>query len=49
MVINQKGLKNLHLNIRTLKNKIADIKDIVKMHKPHDFGLSDVNLRKFGL
>ena len=37
----KKGIINLHLNIRSLKNKIAEIKHLVKEHTPHVFGLSE--------
>ena len=42
----KKGIINLHLNIRSLKNKIAEIKHLVKEHTPHVFGLSECELRK---
>ena len=40
------GLKNAHLNIRSLKNKMSDIKAVVNSSKPHIFGLSECELRK---
>ena len=43
---NLKGLKNIHLNIRSLGNKITDVKNIILDHRPHIFGLSECELRK---
>ena len=43
-----RGLKNLHVNIRSLKNKISEVKMIVKEHHPHLIGLSECELYKFG-
>ena len=40
------GIKNAHLNIRSLRNKMTDIKAIVKEKKPHVFGISECELRK---
>ena len=42
---NQKGIKNLHLNIRSLSNKVLEVKKIVAEHKPHILGLSECELR----
>ena len=42
----KKGLKNLHLNIRSLKNKVSEVKNIIKAEKPHIFGLSECEMRK---
>ena len=42
----KKGLKNLHLNIRSIRNKIAEVRNIVEQKKPHIFGLSECELRK---
>ena len=42
----RRGLKNAHLNIRSLKNKMSDIKAVVNSSKPHKFGLSECELRK---
>ena len=41
-----RGIKSLHLNVRSLKNKICDIKNIIKSHKPHLFGISECELKK---
>ena len=42
----QKGIHNFHLNIRSLKNKVFEIKNIVKEHSPHILGLSECELKK---
>ena len=42
----KKGLKNFHLNIRSLKNKIPEVKNIINNDSPHIFGLSEVELFK---
>ena len=41
-----RGLKNLHLNIRSIRNKISDVKNILGQHKPHFFGISECELTK---
>ena len=43
---NQKGIKNFHLNIRSLKNKVSEVKNVVKEHHPHILGLSECELKK---
>ena len=43
---NKKGIKNLHLNIRSLSNKVCEIKTIVKEQTPNIFGISECELRK---
>ena len=42
----QNGIKNLHLNIRSLSNKVIEIKKIVAEQKPHILGLSECEIRK---
>ena len=42
----KRGIKNMHLNIRSLKNKVFEIKHIIKEHSPHILGLSECELRK---
>ena len=37
----QKGIVNMHLNIRSLRFKVNEIKFLVKQHKPHIFGISE--------
>ena len=41
-----RGVKVLHLNIRSLQNKIGEVKQIVKDHKPHLLGISECELFK---
>ena len=36
-----KGILNIHLNIRSLKNKVTEVKKLVKEHSPNIFGLSE--------
>ena len=36
----------MHLNIRSVKNKIFEVKNILKEHKPHILGLSECELKK---
>ena len=43
---NQKGIKSLHLNIRSLVNKVCEVKHLVQEHSPHIFGLSECELKK---
>ena len=42
----QKGILNMHLNIRSMKNKVCEVKKLVKEHNPHLLGLSEVELNK---
>ena len=42
----RKGILNLHLNIRSVKNKVMEVKNIIKSHNPHLLGLSECELRK---
>ena len=44
--IREKGIKNFYLNIRSLKFKVLEIKNIIKEHSPHIIGLSECELRK---
>ena len=39
--------KNVHLNIRSLPNKVSELKNIVKQHGPHILGISKCELKKF--
>ena len=36
----------MHLNIRSLANKVSEIKILVKEHTPHIFGISECELKK---
>ena len=38
------GIKNFHLNIRSLRNKVQEVKNIISKRSPHIFGLSEVEL-----
>ena len=40
-----KGVRVYHLNIRSLQNKVGEIKKITNEKKPHIFGLSEVELK----
>ena len=40
----RKGIVNMHLNIRSLKNKMHEIKNVVKEFGPHMLGLSECEL-----
>ena len=41
----QRGVYSMHLNIRSVENKVFEIKNIVKEHSPHFLGLSECELR----
>ena len=42
----KKGILNMHLNIRSLKNKVYEVKHLVKQHNPHILGLSECELNR---
>ena len=42
----QKGIINMHLNIRSLRKKVIEVKHLVKEHSPHIFGISEAELLK---
>ena len=42
----KKGIINMHLNIRSLKYKVGEVKRLIKEHNPHMLGLSEVELSK---
>ena len=42
----RKGINNAHLNIRSLNNKIHEIKNLIKQHSPNILGLSECELKK---
>ena len=42
----RKGILNFHLNIRSLKNKVNEVENIVKNEMPHIFGVSEAELDK---
>ena len=41
-----RGIKNYHLNIRSLINKVTEFKYVIKQHSPHILGLSECELKK---
>ena len=41
-----RGIRSFHLNIRSIGNKMSEVKNLVKEQKPHIFGLSETELRK---
>ena len=43
-----KGIKNMHLNIRKIRYKVSEIKNIIKKEAPDIFGLSECDLKKEG-
>ena len=43
---NPRGVKNSHLNIRSLGRKVFEVKNIVKQHSQHILGISEAELRK---
>ena len=43
---NQKGIMNMHLNVRSLRYKVNEIKNLVTVHNPHIFGVSEAELTK---
>ena len=42
----RRGIKNIHVNIRSIYNKINEVKQLVKKEKPHILGISEAELRK---
>ena len=44
--VNPRGIKNFHLNIRSLSNKIAEVKYVIKQESPQLLGLSECELHK---
>ena len=41
-----RGMKNVHINIRSLFNKISEVKSFVSKEKPHIIGISEAELFK---
>ena len=41
-----KGILNMHLNIRSLQHKVYEVKNLIKQHNPHIFGLSECELKR---
>ena len=44
-----KGIKSLHLNIRSLKNKVEEVKNLIKQENPAIIGLSECELSKHNI
>ena len=44
-----KGIHNMHFNIRSLKYKISEIKNIISCEKPTILGLSECEIKKLNL
>ena len=44
----EKGIINVHVNIRSLKYKVQEVKKIILDKSPHIFGLSETELTKSG-
>ena len=42
----KRGIINMHINIRSLYNKITEVKNLVKKENPHILGISESELRK---
>ena len=42
----KRGITNIHVNIRSLYNKMAEVKNLIKQEKPHILGISETELRK---
>ena len=42
----ESGIKNIHINIRSMKNKMQDVKCIIDNMSPHIIGLAETELKK---
>ena len=40
-----RGVINMHINIRSLSNKMEEVKNLVKQEKPHILGISEAELK----
>ena len=40
----ERGLKNIHLNVRSLYNKMSELKSFTKKEKPHIMGVSEAEI-----
>ena len=45
-ITRKKGILNLHLNIRSLRNKVPEVKNVIKQHNPNIIGISECELKK---
>ena len=41
-----RGLKNIHINVRSLYNKVSEVKNFILREKPHIIGISEAELVK---
>ena len=41
----RRGVVNMHINIRSLYNKMGEVKNLVKQEKPHILGISEAELK----
>ena len=42
----KRGILNIHVNIRSLYNKMSEVKNLIVKEKPHIHGISEAELRK---
>ena len=42
----KRGIKNIHINIRSLYNKMSEVKNLVQQEKPHILGISESELKR---
>ena len=42
----KRGIKNMHINIRSLYNKMSEVKNLILREKPHILGISEAELKK---
>ena len=42
----KKGILNMHINVRSLRNKVFEVKNAIKQHNPHIIGISEAELTK---
>ena len=42
----KKGILNMHLNIRSLRNKVTEVKNVIKQHNPVIMGISECELKR---
>ena len=40
------GIRNYHINIRSLSNKVSEVKSLIKQVDPHIFGISETEIRR---
>ena len=36
----------MHINVRSLRNKVSEVKNVIKQHNPHIIGISEAELTK---